>query len=177
MSGAEAHRVSLSVNGRPVELMVEPRTTLADALREQCGLTGVKLGCEQGACGACSVIHDGQQIRSCLMFAVQATGAEVWTIEGLATRPAEPEASDVPLPKLPDLACAFKRHHGVQCGFCTPGMLIAGAAFGHAASGALDDGEIREGLSGNICRCTGYQGIVQAIAETFDDREPSEGAS
>lgn len=172
MSGVETHRVSMSVNGRRIELDVEPRNTLADALREQCGLTGTKLGCEQGSCGACTVIHDGRQIRSCLMFAVQAANAEVWTIEGLSHPPADQQASEVPLPKLPDLACAFKRNHGLQCGFCTPGMLIAGAALGHAfkdraASGSLDDEEIREGLSGNICRCTGYQGIVQSIAETF----------
>ena len=173
MSGVETHRVSLSVNGRRVELDVEARNTLADVLREQCGLTGTKLGCEQGSCGACTVIHDGRQIRSCLMFAVQAADAEVWTIEGLSRppvdeqAPADDQASAVPLPKLSDLAEAFKRNHGLQCGFCTPGMLIAGAALGHAASGSLDDDEIREGLSGNICRCTGYQGIVQSIAETF----------
>ncbi|MDH3731003.1 MAG: (2Fe-2S)-binding protein [Acidimicrobiia bacterium] len=168
MSGIETHGVSMSVNGRRVELNVEPRNTLADVLREQCGLTGTKLGCEQGSCGACTVIHDGRQIRSCLMFAVQAADAEVWTIEGLSHPPADQRASEVPLPKLPDLACALKRNHGLQCGFCTPGMLIAGAALGHAASGSLDDEEIREGLSGNICRCTGYQGIVQSIAETFN---------
>ncbi len=167
MTGIESHRVSLSINGRRLELNVEPRSTLADVLREQCGLTGTKLGCEQGSCGACTVIHDGQQIRSCLMFAVQAADADVWTIEGLSQPPADQQASDVPLPKLPELACAFKRNHGLQCGFCTPGMLIAGAALGHGADGGLNDDEIREGLSGNICRCTGYQGIVQSIAETF----------
>jgi carbon-monoxide dehydrogenase small subunit len=167
MSSPETHRLSMSVNGRRVELNVEPRTTLADALREKCGLTGTKLGCEQGSCGACTVIHDGQQIRSCLMFAIQAQDAEVWTIEGLSRRPAGEQAPEVPLPKLPDLACAFKRNHGLQCGFCTPGMLIAGAALGHAADDSLNEAEIREGLSGNICRCTGYQGIVQSISETF----------
>lgn len=186
MSSAETHRVSMSVNGRRVHFDVEPRNTLADALREQCGLTGTKLGCEQGSCGACTVIHDGRQIRSCLMFAVQAEDAEVWTIEGLSHPPTDQQASELPLPKLPALACAFKRNHGLQCGFCTPGMLIAGAALGHAAedrvakgraakdwvaSGALDDKEIREGLSGNICRCTGYQGIVQSIAETFGEAD------
>lgn len=167
MKGDDTHRLSMSVNGRRVVIEVEPRTTLADALREQCGLTGTKVGCEQGSCGACTVMHDGQQIRSCLMFAVQAQDAEVWTIEGLSNPPAGQQASELPLPKLPDLASALKRNHGLQCGFCTPGMLIAGAALGHAASGRLDDAEIREGLSGNICRCTGYQGIVQSIAETF----------
>ena len=167
LNGAESHRVSMTVNGRRVQVDVEPRNTLADVLREQCGLTGTKLGCEQGACGACTVIHDGKQVRSCLLFAVQAADSEVWTIEGLSRRPADQTASGVPLPKLPELASALKRNHGLQCGFCTPGMLIAGAALGHAATGSLDDGEIREGLSGNICRCTGYQGIVQSIAETF----------
>lgn len=167
MSGVEKQRVSMSVNGRQLELDVEPRITLADALREQCGLTGTKLGCEQGSCGACTVIHDGRQIRACLMFAVQAEDAEVWTIEGLSHPPADQHASELPLPKLRELARAFKRNHGLQCGFCTPGMLIAGAALGHGVSGSLDDNEIREGLSGNICRCTGYQGIVQSIAETF----------
>ncbi|MGH1491228.1 MAG: (2Fe-2S)-binding protein [Acidimicrobiales bacterium] len=171
MSGVEMHRVSLSVNGRRLDLHVEPRNTLAEALREQCGLTGTKLGCEQGSCGACTVIHDGKQIRSCLMFAVQAEDADVWTIEGLSRPPTDSQVSELtselPLPKLADLANAFKRNHGLQCGFCTPGMLITGAAMGHAASGDLNDDEIREGLSGNICRCTGYQGIVKSIAETF----------
>ncbi len=164
---ADTHRVALTVNGRPIEVNVETRKTLADALREQCGLTGTKLGCEQGSCGACTVIHDGQQIRSCLMFAVQAEGADVWTIEGLSHRADDGQPSEAPLPKLPELACAFKRNHGLQCGFCTPGMLIAGAALGHGAENGLDDEQIRDGLSGNICRCTGYQGIVQSIAETF----------
>lgn len=177
MSGIETSRVPMSVNGRRIELDVETRSTLADALREQCGLTGTKLGCEQGSCGACTVIHDGQQIRSCLMFAVQAVDAEVWTIEGLSHPPEGQHASDLPLPKLPELACAFKRNHGLQCGFCTPGMLIAGAALGHAAGGGLDDAEIKEGLSGNICRCTGYRGIVQSMAETFGAETRSETAS
>lgn len=154
-------------------MSVEPRSTLADVLREQCGLTGTKLGCEQGSCGACTVMHDGSQIRSCLMFAVQAADAEVWTIEGLSRPPTDSREPEAPLPKLPELACAFKRNHGLQCGFCTPGMLIAGAALGHAADEGLDDGKIREGLSGNICRCTGYQGIVQSIAETFDVDAPN----
>lgn len=173
MTKPATHRVSMTVNGRQVEVDVEPRTTLADVLREECGLTGTKLGCEQGACGACTVIHDGKQLRSCLMFAVQAVDAEVWTIEGLSRPPDGHSAADVPLPKLRDLADAFKRNHGLQCGFCTPGMLIAGASLGHAAAGGLDDKEIREGLSGNICRCTGYQGIVQSIAETFGDAAPN----
>lgn len=172
MSDVDTHRISLSVNGRRVAVDVEPRDTLADVLREQCGLTGTKLGCEQGACGACTVIHDGRQLRSCLMFAVQAADSEVWTIEGLSQPSGDHGRSETPLPKLPELAGAFKRNHGLQCGFCTPGMLIAGAALGHAARRELDEAEIREGLSGNICRCTGYQGIVHAIAETFGAETP-----
>ena len=175
--GRVTHRVSLSVNGRRVEVDVEARNTLAEVLRERCGLTGTKLGCEQGACGACTVIHDGRQIRSCLMFAVQAAEAEVWTIEGLRHPPADRQPPELPLPQLPELADALKRNHGLQCGFCTPGMLIAGAALGHGASGTLGDDEIREGLSGNICRCTGYQGIVQSIAETFNADALRDGSS
>ncbi len=166
MTGIETHRVTLSVNGRRVEVTVEPRDTLADVLRDRCGLTGVKLGCEQGSCGACTVVHDGRQIRSCLLFAVQAADADVWTIEGLS-RPDDQRAADGPLPELPELAGALKQNHGLQCGFCTPGMLIAGTALGQAADGDLGEREIREGLSGNICRCTGYQGIVRSIAETI----------
>ncbi len=171
-----SHRVAFSANGRRVEVNVEARATLVEALREHCGLTGTKIGCEQGACGACTVIYDGRQIRSCLMFAVQAEGADVWTIEGLSRPPAGPEAPDPPLAKLGDLADALKRHHGLQCGFCTPGMLIAASALGQAATTPLSNDEIREGLSGNMCRCTGYQGIIEAVAETFnapaaDDRQ------
>ena len=164
---APRSRIALTVNGERRTVTVEDRWTLAELLRDHLDLTGTKIGCDRGECGACTVIHDGKQIRSCLMFAVQAQDADVWTIEGLSHPPEDQRASDLPLPKLPELASAFKRNHGLQCGFCTPGMLIAGAALGHAASGGLDDGEIREGLSGNICRCTGYRGIVQSIAETF----------
>lgn len=176
MNRADTHRVSLSVNGRRINLDVEPRETLADVLRERCGLTGTKVGCEQGACGACTVLHEGKQIRSCLLFAVQAADAAVWTIEGLIRPPADLAGSVVPLDKLSALAAALKRNHGLQCGFCTPGMLIAAAALGSAAAGPLDEADIREGLSGNICRCTGYQGIVQSVAEVFGV-ESGEGSS
>jgi len=167
MNSTRTHRVSLSINGRSVEVDVEPRATLANVLREKCGLTGTKLGCEQGSCGACTVVYNGQQIRSCLMFAIQADDVDVWTIEGLAQTSVDQTSRSAPLPSLPDLAQAFKLNHALQCGFCTPGMLIAAACLGHAADGDLDDEKIREGLSGNICRCTGYQGIIESITEVF----------
>lgn len=167
MNSPKTHRVSLSVNGRRVELDVEPRSTLANVLREKCGLTGTKLGCEQGSCGACTVVYNGQQVRSCLMFAIQADDVDVWTIEGLAQTSTDQISRSAPLPNLPDLAQAFKRNHALQCGFCTPGMLIAAACLGQTADGDLDNEKIREGLSGNICRCTGYQGIIESITEVF----------
>jgi len=167
MNSPQTHRVSLSVNGRSVELDVEPRSTLANVLREKCGLTGTKLGCEQGSCGACTVVYNGQQIRSCLMFAIQANDDDVWTIEGLAQTSVDQTSRSAPLPNLPALAQAFKRNHALQCGFCTPGMLIAAACLGQTTDGDLDDEKIREGLSGNICRCTGYQGIIESITEVF----------
>ena len=172
MSSSKTHQLSLSVNGRRVELDVEPRSTLAGVLREECGLTGTKLGCEQGSCGACTVIFDGQQIRSCLMFAIQANDCEVWTIEGLAQPATNRLPGVVPLPNLPALADAFKRNHALQCGFCTPGMLIAAASLGQNAGGDLDEKKIKEGLSGNICRCTGYQGIIESITEVFIAETP-----
>jgi aerobic carbon-monoxide dehydrogenase small subunit len=167
MNSPQTHRVSLSVNGRSVEVDVEPRSTLANVLREKCGLTGTKLGCEQGSCGACTVVYNGQQIRSCLMFAIQANDDDVWTIEGLAQTSVDQTSRSAPLPNLPALAQAFKRNHALQCGFCTPGMLIAAACLGQTTDGDLDDEKIREGLSGNICRCTGYQGIIESITEVF----------
>ena len=167
MNSPKTHRVSLSVNGRSVEVDVEPRSTLANVLREECGLTGTKLGCEQGSCGACTVVYNGQQIRSCLIFAIQADDDDVWTIEGLAQTPVNQISHSTPLPSLPDLAQAFKHNHALQCGFCTPGMLIAAACLAQACEGDLDEEKIREGLSGNICRCTGYQGIIESITEVF----------
>jgi carbon-monoxide dehydrogenase small subunit len=149
--------VSLSVNGSPADGLVEPRKTLADFLRDELELTGTKLGCEQGVCGACTVLLDGQAVRSCLLFAVQCQGSEVTTVEGLA---AEPE--------FDRMRQAFSDNHALQCGFCTPGMLITTTALLPTLSGA-DEAEIREGLSGNICRCTGYQGIVEAVTELARD--------
>jgi carbon-monoxide dehydrogenase small subunit len=144
--------VKVSVNGRPTEATVEPRLTLADYLRERCGLKGTHLGCEHGACGACTVLVDGQAMRSCLMFAVQADGSEVTTVEGIASEDGE----------LSPVQAALRECHGLQCGFCTPGFVMSITALLRDNPRPTDE-EIREGLSGNFCRCTGYQGIVNAV--------------
>jgi len=144
--------VAMTVNGQAQEANVEPRKTLADFLREDCGLTGTHLGCEHGVCGACTVLMDGEAVRSCLVFAVQASGAEVTTVEGLT--PSDTELSPVQE--------AFREAHGLQCGFCTPGFIVSVTAMLRDNPNPTDD-EIREGLSGNLCRCTGYQGIVNAV--------------
>jgi len=149
--------VTFTVNGERTRLDVEPRRTLADALREDCGLTGTHLGCEHGVCGACTVLVDGAPVRACLMFAVQAEGASVTTVEGL-------EALDGALHPLQE---AFVTHHGLQCGFCTPGMLMS-AAHLLDVDPAPDRDTIRAEMSGNICRCTGYQGIVDAVEAAAD---------
>jgi aerobic-type carbon monoxide dehydrogenase small subunit (CoxS/CutS family) len=146
-------KISLRVNAYPVEAMVDVRTSLADFLRQQVGLTGTHLGCEHGVCGACTVIVDGAPLRACLMLAVQADGAEVETVESLGT----PEA-------LSDLQRAFSTHHALQCGFCTPGMLMTLEALLRVKPSPSRE-EIREVLSGNLCRCTGYQGIVDAALD------------
>jgi carbon-monoxide dehydrogenase small subunit len=143
--------LQLTVNGRPRELNVEARKTLADALREDLGLTGTHLGCEHGVCGACTVLVNGEAVRSCLMLAVQARNAEILTIEGL-----ERDGQLHPVQQ------AFRESHSFQCGFCTPGFVISTMAF-LAESSSPTDAEIREALSGNICRCTGYQSIVEGV--------------
>lgn len=145
-------QVQFSVNGERVGIDVEPRRTLADALREDCALTGTHLGCEHGVCGACTVLVDGEPARACLMFAVQVEGSTVTTIEGL-------EGADGELHPLQE---AFVTHHGLQCGFCTPGMVMSALHLIDTQPDA-DRETIREEMSGNICRCTGYQGIVDAI--------------
>jgi carbon-monoxide dehydrogenase small subunit len=147
------------VNGRTRQATVEARKTLADVLREDFRLTGTHLGCEHGVCGACTVLVDGRAVRSCLMFGVQANGAEVTTIEGLAPAPGE----------LSDVQAAFRDCHGLQCGFCTPGFIISVEAF-LADNPAPTDEEIRSALTGNLCRCTGYQGIVNAVRQTVRQR-------
>jgi len=144
-------RVTLRVNSADYPVRVEDRTTLADALREECHLTGTHLACEHGVCGACTVLVDGEAVRSCLMFAVQAEGSEVTTIEGLT--PADGSLSPVQE--------AFREAHGLQCGFCTPGFVVSLTAF-LAANAHPTDEELRDALGGNLCRCTGYQGIMNA---------------
>ena len=144
--------VSVTVNGQERSAVVEPRKTLADFLRQDCALTGTHLGCEHGVCGACSVVLDGRVVRSCLVFAVQAAGHEVTTVEGLTG----PDGALTPLQE------AFRTEHGLQCGFCTPGFVVTATAL-LADNPEPTDDEIRDGLSGNLCRCTGYQGIVNAV--------------
>ncbi len=144
--------IELTVNGVRRRATVPPRVTLADYLRDTCGLTGTHLGCEHGACGACSVLLDGEAVRSCLVFAVQADGADITTIEGIAGPDGE----------LSPVQAAFRDHHGLQCGFCTPGFIVSATALLRDNPTPTDD-EIREGLSGNLCRCTGYQGILNAM--------------
>ena len=146
-------QVRFRVNGRAAAADIEPRTSLADCLRHALGLTGTHLGCEHGVCGACTVIVDGDAVRACLMLAVQAEGAEVTTVEGLADGP-----------ELSPLQTAFRKHHALQCGFCTPGMLTTAHALLSAEPDA-DAARIREVLSGNLCRCTGYLPIIEAVLE------------
>jgi carbon-monoxide dehydrogenase small subunit len=146
--------ITMVVDGERVELTVEPRHTLADVLREQCGRTGTHVGCEHGVCGACTVLVDDEPVRSCLMFAVQADGSTVRTVEGL-------ESDDGTLHPLQE---AFVAHHGLQCGFCTPGMLMT-ALHLLDTHPEPDRETIRREMSGNICRCTGYMGIVDAVEE------------
>jgi carbon-monoxide dehydrogenase small subunit len=149
--------VKLTVNGQPREARIEPRLTLADFLREECRLTGTHLGCEHGVCGACTVLLDGDPVRACLVFAVQADGAEVTTIEGIGS----PDGA------LSVVQQAFRDCHGLQCGFCTPGFIVSVTAFLRDHPNP-SDAEIREALSGNLCRCTGYQGIFDAVRRAAD---------
>ena len=143
--------LELKVNGKRYEVFVEPWRSLAEVLREELGLTGLKIACDTGNCGACTVLIDGKAVKSCIMLAQQAKGKEIITIEGLAT-----EAGLHPLQE------AFIEHFAVQCGFCTPGMILKAKALLDENPGATED-EIRSGLSGNLCRCTGYVKIVEAV--------------
>ena len=143
----------VEVNGRWYEAEVEPRRILADLLREDLNLTGTHLACEHGFCGSCTMLLDGKSVRSCLMLAVQADGRSLMTVEGLA----EPDGTLGPLQQ------AFTDHHGLQCGFCTPGMLMTAYEFLRENPGETSDHAIREAISGVVCRCTGYQQIVRAI--------------
>ena len=145
--------VNLNVNGHAYQVRVEPRRTLADTLRDDCGLTGTHLGCEHGVCGACTILADGQPVRSCLMFAVQCEGMELRTVEGLADGD-----------RLHPIQQAFWENHGLQCGFCTPGFLML--AVGYLEQNPdPDDEELRSVLSSNLCRCTGYQNILKAVRQ------------
>ncbi|MBN9748321.1 (2Fe-2S)-binding protein [Amycolatopsis sp. A1MSW2902] len=146
--------IVLTVNGEEHELLVEPRWTLLDVLRHNVGLTGTHVGCEHGVCGACTILVDGEPVRACLMYAVQAEGCAIRTVEDLGT-PEEPN----------DLQQAFSEHHGLQCGFCTPGFLMLAEGF-LAQEPSPTREEIRETVSSNLCRCTGYQTIVDAIEAT-----------
>ena len=145
--------IRVTVNGTPHERTVEPRLTLADFLRDELGLTGTHLGCEHGVCGACTVLVDGHSARACLMLAVQANGKDVRTVEGLAAEG-----------QLNALQSAFWDMHGLQCGYCTPGVLMTLTEL-LAANAAPTEAEVREALSGHLCRCTGYQNIVAAALE------------
>jgi aerobic carbon-monoxide dehydrogenase small subunit len=146
--------IRLTVNGQLRDATVEPRLTLADFLRERCQLTGTHLGCEHGVCGACTVLLDGAAVRSCLVFAVQADGAEVTTVEGLGSEGGG----------LSVVQQAFRDCHGLQCGFCTPGFVVSVTALLRANPDPTDE-QIRHGLAGNLCRCTGYQGILAAARQ------------
>ena len=148
----ELHSVQVVVNGRTYTRQVEPRLLLSDFLRHDLELSGTHVGCEHGVCGACTVLLDGQPVRSCLMFAVQADGRQITTVEGLAPGPQT----------LHPLQQAFWEKHGLQCGFCTPGILMTLVPFLQENPRPSEE-EIREALSGNLCRCTGYQNIVEAV--------------
>ncbi|WP_280305008.1 (2Fe-2S)-binding protein [Nocardia abscessus] len=149
--------IEVRINGALRRDRVPPRLTLADYLREKCGLTGTHLGCEHGVCGACTIMLDGQAVRACLVFAVQADGAELTTVEGIAGPDGE----------LSPVQEAFRAEHGLQCGFCTPGFIVSATAFLRDNPDPTET-EIREGISGNLCRCTGYQGIVRAVRAAAD---------
>ncbi|MGE4562370.1 MAG: (2Fe-2S)-binding protein [Rhodospirillales bacterium] len=150
----DTRTIAVTVNGSRYDLQVETRLTLVDCLRHHIGLSGTHVGCEHGVCGACTVLFDGQAVRSCLMFAVQADGAVVTTVEGLASENGQ----------LHPLQQAFHDNHGLQCGFCTPGVLMSLLEF-LQHNPAPTEAEVREALSGNLCRCTGYQGIVAAALD------------
>jgi carbon-monoxide dehydrogenase small subunit len=143
--------ITLNLNGRDFAIGVEPRRTLADAIRDECGLTGTHQGCEHGVCGTCTVLLDGEPVRSCLMFAVQAEGKRIRTVEGLAD-------GDT----LHPLQESFMKHHALQCGYCTPGFLVLAAGLLEKDPG-IGDQELREALSSNLCRCTGYAAILKAV--------------
>jgi carbon-monoxide dehydrogenase small subunit len=148
-------KVALAINGAPYEGVVEPRTLLSDFIRHQAGLHGTRVGCEHGVCGACTVQLDGRPVRSCLMFAVQANGHSVRTVEGLANGELHP------------IQEAFHQAHALQCGFCTPGLLMTVEAFLREAPDPTDE-QIRDALASNLCRCTGYLGLIEAVRDAAE---------
>ncbi|HUZ51886.1 MAG TPA: (2Fe-2S)-binding protein [Streptosporangiaceae bacterium] len=163
-AAAEVVSVRLVVNGTPVEAVVPARLLLSDFLRHQLGLTGTHVGCEHGVCGACTVILDGRAVRSCLLLAAQCEGSEIETIEGLT-------ASG----RAVGVQQAFSRNHGLQCGFCTPGFIVSAVEIiEDPASAGMSTGELRERLAGNLCRCTGYAGIILAVKQVIAARHESE---
>jgi carbon-monoxide dehydrogenase small subunit len=153
----EKRDITLTINGRDHAIRVEPRKTLVDAIRDDCGQTGTHIGCEHGVCGACTVILDDVAVRACLMFAIQAQGKRIRTVEGLADGD-----------KLHPLQSAFIKHHGLQCGFCTPGFLML-AVNVLERQPDIGDEELLDVLSSNLCRCTGYQNIIKAVRAAADD--------
>ena len=153
----EKFDITLNINGRDYPIRVEARKTLVDAIRDDCGQTGTHIGCEHGVCGTCTIIVDGEAMRACLMFAVQAEGKSIRTVEGLGT----PE-------NLHPLQRAFITHHGLQCGFCTPGFLML-AANALEQKPDIGDEELLDVLASNLCRCTGYQNIIKAVRAARDE--------
>ena len=149
----EKREITLTINGRSHGVRIDPRRTLVDAIRDDCGQTGTHIGCEHGVCGACTVLVDGEAVRSCLILAVQAEGTKITTVEGLSN-----DADLTPLQK------SFRKHHALQCGFCTPGFITTAHAL-LTEEPDCDADRVREVLSGNICRCTGYIGIVEAVLD------------
>jgi len=158
----DTHEIELRVNGTPYRRSVEARMLLSDFLRHELRLAGTHVGCEHGVCGACTILLDGLPMRSCLMFAVQANGCELSTVEGLATVSGD----------LSPLQRAMHEHHGLQCGYCTPGILMTMTAFLKDNPAPSED-EVREALSGNLCRCTGYQNIVDAVLKAAETLQAS----
>ena len=149
--------ITLKINGREYNVQAEPRRTLVDVIRDDCGQTGTHIGCEHGVCGACTVLVNGEPVRSCLMFAVQANGKEIRTVEGLAKGD-----------ELHPLQRAFMEHHALQCGYCTPGFLMLAVSMLERKP-AITDEELSEALSANLCRCTGYQNILKAVRAAADE--------
>jgi aerobic-type carbon monoxide dehydrogenase small subunit (CoxS/CutS family) len=156
----DLHTVTISVNGRSHEVAVDARTTLVDLLRHTLGYVGTHVGCEHGICGACTVLLDGEPVRSCLIFGVQADGCSIETVEGLADGG-----------KLNPLQAAFSKHHALQCGFCTPGFLMLATALLRREPQPSEE-RIREVMASNLCRCTGYQGIIDAVKAAAWGEEP-----